>query len=170
VLYYSPLTQTSMSKDLVSKYLAGILKSVTLYTKQSSSIWEWLTNQNLIQEEIKRRLNSGNACYHLVHNLLSSHLMSKSLKIRIYKTILPLVLYGCETRSLTLRKDHRLKAFDNRVLTNIWTEDWWSDEGVEKTAWGAYDMYSLPRTIGIIKSRRMKWMGQVAWIGEKRNA
>jgi hypothetical protein len=74
-----------------------------------------VTNQNLIQEEIKRRLNSGNACYHLVQNLLSSRL-SKNLKIRIYKTIiLPLVLYGCETWSLTLRKEHRLRVFGNRI-------------------------------------------------------
>jgi hypothetical protein len=57
-----------------------------------------VTNQNLIQEEIKRRLNSGNACYHSVWNLLSSRLLSKNLKIRIYKTIiLPVDLYGCET-------------------------------------------------------------------------
>jgi hypothetical protein len=50
----------------------------------------------LIHEEIKRRLNSGNACYHSVQNLLSSRLMSKNIKIRIYKTIiLPVVLYGC---------------------------------------------------------------------------
>jgi hypothetical protein len=56
-----------------------------------------VTNQNLIQEEIKRRLKSGNACYHSVQNLLSSSLLSKNVKIRIYKTIiLPVVLYGCE--------------------------------------------------------------------------
>jgi hypothetical protein len=54
-----------------------------------------VTNQNLIQEEMKRRLNSGNACYHSVQNLLSSRMLSKKLKIRIYTTIiLPLVLYG----------------------------------------------------------------------------
>jgi hypothetical protein len=56
-----------------------------------------VTNQNLIQEEIKRRLNSDNACYHSVQNL-SSRLLSKNVKIRIYKTIiLPVVLYGCES-------------------------------------------------------------------------
>jgi hypothetical protein len=67
-----------------------------------------VTNQNLIQEEIKRRLNSGNACYHSVQNLLSSHLLSKNVKIRIYKTIiLPLVLYGCDTWPLILREEHR---------------------------------------------------------------
>jgi hypothetical protein len=57
-----------------------------------------LTNQNSIQDEIKSRLKSGNACCHSVQNLLSSCLLSKNLKIKIYRTvILPFVLYGCET-------------------------------------------------------------------------
>jgi len=61
-----------------------------------------LTNQNSIQEEIKSRLKLGNACYHSVQNLLSSNLLIKNLKIEIYRTIiLPVVLYGCETWSLT---------------------------------------------------------------------
>jgi hypothetical protein len=77
-----------------------------------------VANQNEIQEEIKRRLNSGNAWYLLVHNLPSSHLISKDLKIRIYKTIiLPVVLYGCETWSLSLREDHKLS--ENKVLRRI---------------------------------------------------
>ena len=64
-----------------------------------------LTSQNSIQEEIESRLKLGNACYHSVQNLLSSSLLSKNLKIKIYKTIiLPVVLYGCETLSLTLRE------------------------------------------------------------------
>jgi hypothetical protein len=70
------------------------------------------TNQNLIQEEIKRRLNSGNACYHSVQNLFSSRLLSKNVKIRIHKTIiLPVVLYGCETWSLILREENKLRIF-----------------------------------------------------------
>jgi hypothetical protein len=72
-----------------------------------------VTNQNLIQEEIKRRLNSGNACYHSVQKRLSSHVLSKNVKIRIYKTIiLAVVLYGCETWSPTLREEHRLRVFE----------------------------------------------------------
>jgi hypothetical protein len=68
-----------------------------------------VTNQNLIQEEIKRRMNSGNACYHSIQNLLSS---------QIYKTtILPVVLYGCETWSLTLRE------FENGAEEDIWTKE-----------------------------------------------
>jgi hypothetical protein len=76
-----------------------------------------LTDQNSIQEEIKSRLKLGNACYHSVLNLLSSRLLSKNLKIKIHKTIiLPVVLYGCETWSLTLREERRLRVFENRVL------------------------------------------------------
>ena len=57
-----------------------------------------LTNQNSIVEEIKSGLKSGNACYHSVQNLLSSRLLTKNLKIKVYRTIiLPVVLYGCET-------------------------------------------------------------------------
>jgi hypothetical protein len=79
-----------------------------------------VTNQNLIQEEIKRRLNSCNACYHSVQNLLSSRLLSKNVKVRIYKTIiLPMVLYGCKTWSLTVREEHKLRVFENRVLRRI---------------------------------------------------
>ena len=65
-----------------------------------------LTNQNSIAEEIMSRLSSRNACYHSVQNLLSSRLLPKNLKIKIYRTkILHVVLYGCETWSLTLREE-----------------------------------------------------------------
>jgi hypothetical protein len=79
-----------------------------------------VTNQNVIREEIKRRLNFGNACYHSAQKLLSSRLLSKNVKVRIYKTIILLVvLYGCETWSLTVRKEHKLRVFENRVLRRI---------------------------------------------------
>ena len=79
-----------------------------------------LANQNSIQEEIKRKLKSGNACYHSVQKLLSSSLLSSNLMIKIYRTIiLPVVLYGCETWLLTLREEHRLRVFENRVLRRI---------------------------------------------------
>jgi hypothetical protein len=71
-----------------------------------------VTNQNLIQGVIKRRLNSGIP--------LSSRLLSKNVKIGIYKTIiLPVVLCGCETWSLTLKEEHRLRVFENSVLRRI---------------------------------------------------
>jgi hypothetical protein len=63
-----------------------------------------ITDQNDIDYEIKSRLNSGNVCHYSVKNLFSSRLISKNLKIKMYKTvILPIILYGCETWSLTLR-------------------------------------------------------------------
>ena len=79
-----------------------------------------LANENSIPEEIKSRRRSGNACYHSVQNLLSSRLLSKNLKIKIYRTIIfPVVLYGCETWSLTLRKERRPRVFENMVLRRI---------------------------------------------------
>jgi hypothetical protein len=66
-----------------------------------------LTDQNCMQEEIKSRLNSGNACYHSVQSLLSSRHLSRNVKVKSYKTVILLVvLYGCETWSLTLREEH----------------------------------------------------------------
>jgi hypothetical protein len=110
-----------------------------------------LTNQNSIQEEIKRRLKSGNACYHSVQSLLSSSLLSnacyhsvqsllsssllsKNLKIKIYGTlILPVVLYGRETWSLTVREELRLRVFENRVLRRIFgPEEGRGNGGMEK--------------------------------------
>ena len=80
-----------------------------------------LTNQNSIPEEIKSRLRSGNASYHSVQNFLSSRLLSENLKIKIYRTIiLPVVLYGCETWSLTLREERRPRVFENKVLRRIY--------------------------------------------------
>ena len=62
-------------------------------------------------------MRSGNACYHSVQNLLSSRLLSKNLKIKIYRTIiLPVALYGCKTWSLKLREERKLRVFENMVL------------------------------------------------------
>ena len=79
-----------------------------------------LTNQNSTQEEITNRLKSTISCYHSMQNLLFSILLSKNMKIKIYRTIiLPVVLYGCETWSVTLREEGRLKVLENRVLRKI---------------------------------------------------
>jgi hypothetical protein len=79
-----------------------------------------LTNQNSIAVDFKSRLRSGNARYYSVQKLLSSRLLSKKLKIKIYRTIiLPVVLYGCETWSLTLREERKRRVFENKVLRRI---------------------------------------------------
>jgi hypothetical protein len=132
-----------------------------------------ITNQNLIQEEIKRRPNSGHACYYSGQNLFSSRMLSKNIKVRIQKTIiLPVVLNGCETWSLTLREEHRLGVFENRVLRRIFgpkrdeeTEGWRKLHNEE-----LHKLYSSRSIIRIMKSRRMRWTGNVARIGAKRNA
>jgi hypothetical protein len=72
-----------------------------------------------MHEEIKSRINSGNACNHSVQSLSSSCLLSRNIKVDISKTIILPVLYGCETSSLTLREEHRLRVFENRVLRRI---------------------------------------------------
>jgi len=93
-----------------------------------------LTNQNSIQEEIKIRLKSGNACYHSVQNLLSSSVLSKDTKIKTYRTIiLHVVLYGCEAWSLTLREEHRLRVFENRAMRRIFGPKRDEITGMEET-------------------------------------
>jgi hypothetical protein len=73
-----------------------------------------VTIQNLIQEEIRRRLNSGNAGYHSVHNLCLLVRCLKTLKIKMYESlILPVDFYGCETWSPKLREELRLRVFSS---------------------------------------------------------
>ena len=121
-------------------------------------------SQNSIHEEIKSRLKSGNACYHSAQNLLSSSLLSKNIKIEIYRTvILPVVLYGCVTWSLTLREEHRMRVSKNRVLSRIFgpKRDEVTGEWRKLHNEGLNDLYS-PNINGVIKSRSMRWMGHVA--------
>jgi hypothetical protein len=129
-----------------------------------------LTNQNDIHDEIKSRLNSGNVCYYSVQNLLSSRLISKNLKIKIYKTIiLPFALHGCKTWTLTLGEEHRLRVFENRVLRKISgskTEEDGSWRKVHNDE--LHDLYSSPNIVRVIKLRRIRWVEHVACMGEGR--
>jgi hypothetical protein len=83
-----------------------------------------VTNDNFIQEEYKRRLNSGNACCHSVKNLLSSNLQSRNTNIGMHKIVIVTVLYGCETWSLTLGEGHGLRVFENKMLREYLYQRW----------------------------------------------
>ena len=79
-----------------------------------------VTNAKDIREEIIFRINMGNACFYSLEKILFSRLLSKKLKVNTYKTIiLPDVLYACETWSLTLKEEQRLREFENKVLRKI---------------------------------------------------
>jgi hypothetical protein len=98
--------------------------------------------------------------------IIRCSLLSKNLKIKI----LPVVLYGCETWSLTLREEHRLRVFENKVLREIFgpkrdvvTGEWRKLHNKELN-----DLHSLLNIVQVIKSRRMGWVGHVAGMGERR--
>jgi len=102
---------------------------------------------------------------------LSSNLLPKKLKIKIYRIIiLPVVLYGCETWSLILREERRLRVFENRVFRRVFgpmrdevTGEWRKLHNEELC-----DLYSLPNIVRVVKSRRMTWAGHVAHMGQGR--
>jgi hypothetical protein len=98
-------------------------------------------------------------------------LLSKIIKYKIYRTIILLVVfYRCETWSLTLSWEHRLKVFEKRVLRRIFGLKW---DKVTR-GWrklhndGFNDLYSSPNIVRVTKSRRIRWTGHVARMGERR--
>jgi hypothetical protein len=96
----------------------------------------------------------------------------KNLKIKIYKTvILPVALYGCETWSLTLGEEHRLGVFENSMLRKIFGPKRVEDGSLRKLHNDElHSLYSSPNIVRVIKSRRMRWAGHVARMGEGRGA
>ena len=108
-----------------------------------------------------------------MQSLLSSRLLSKNLKTKIYRTIiLPVVLFGCEAWSLTAREERKLRVFENMVLRRIFgprrdevTGEWRRLHNEELNG-----LYTSPNIVRMIKSRRIRWAGHVARMGEERGA
>jgi hypothetical protein len=111
------------------------------------------------------------SCYYSDQNIMSSRLISKNLKIRIYKTvILPVVLCGCETWSIASRKEHGLRVFENRMLRKIF-----GPRREEDRSWRKLNndellsLHSSPNVVRVTESRKMRWAGHVALKGEGRD-
>jgi hypothetical protein len=110
---------------------------------------------------------------HLQTYINKARSLFKNVKIKIYRTIIiPVVLYGCESWSLTLREECRLRVFENRVQRRIFgpkrdevTGEWRRLHNKELHA-----LYSSPCIIRVIKSRRLRWAGHMARMGERRGA
>jgi len=121
----------------------------------------------------KARASASGLCYHSVQNLLSSSLLSKNIKIKIYRTIImPFVVYGCETWSLTLKKERKLRVFEKMVLRIIFgskrdevTGEWRKLHNEELNV-----LYCSTIIVRVTKSRRMRSVGHVARMGERRGA
>jgi hypothetical protein len=127
-------------------------EDVTKFTSLETT----LTDHNYVHEDIKSGLHLRNGCYRSVQSLLSSRLLSRNVKVKIYKTIIfPVVLYGCETWSLILGEELSLRLFENRVLKRLFgpkmdevTLEWIKLHNEE-----LHILYSSPNIIRQIKSR-----------------
>jgi hypothetical protein len=159
ITYFQPKSGQNQNIRIANESFENVAKFKYLRTT--------LTNQNDVHDEINIRLNSGNACSYSVQNLLFSRLISKKVKIKIYKTvILPVVLYGWETWSLTLREEHRLRVFENRVLRKIFGPKMEEDGSWRKLHNDElHSLYYLPNKERVTQSRRMRWVGHVARMG-----
>jgi len=130
-----------------------------------------ITDQNCIKEDMKSRLRAGNGCCHSVQNVLYCSLLYKNLKIKIDRIIiLPLSFNGCKTWSLTLKEKRRQRAFENRMLSRIFGSkrdevagEWRKLHNEELT-----EVYCSPNIVRMTNSRRMRWEGNAACMGEEK--
>jgi hypothetical protein len=159
----------SCSQKIGQKHSIKIVKRSFANVTKFKYLGTTLAGQNCMHEEVKSRLNSGNACNH--SSLLSSHVLSRNLKVKIFKTIiLSVILYWCETWSVILREEHRLRVFEKRVLRRIFgpKRDEVMGEWRKLHSGELHNLYLSPG-IRQIKSRRMRWAGHGACMGEGRN-
>jgi len=128
-----------------------------------------LMTQNAFQKEIKSRMESGNACYHSVQNLLSCSLLSKNIKMKIYRkyNLACCFVWVWNVVAHIEGKRHRLSVFENRVLRRIFgpKRDEVTGDGRKLYNEELYDVYCSPNIVRVIKWRRMRWAGHVARMG-----
>ncbi|KAJ4448229.1 hypothetical protein ANN_10243 [Periplaneta americana] len=169
------MKQHEMSRQLVNWRVSCPRKWCDVRKQNMKAVLKVLRRLPNIQAD---RLQFGIAkCrnYYKSENLCPLNLLSKNLKVRIYKTVilcLSIVLYGCETWTLTLREEQRLRRCENKVLRKIFeakrdevTGEWRKLHNAELHA-----LFSSPDIIRNIKSRRLRWAEHVARMGESRNA
>ena len=126
-----------------------------------------------MHREIKLRLNSENACYYALQGLVSTQLLSKNIKLKIYKTlILPVILYGFDTWTLTLREETILQVFENKFLSKIFGPKRDDQIGEWRRLHNGelYDLYGKPDIIRIVMSCKLRWTGHVTRMGNERDA
>ena len=146
-----------------TSYSTNLLCAVWEIT--SKNLGSLVTYQNSVQDEVKYKLKAGNLCYYSVQTILSSRLLSKNLKIKVYKTIiLPVVLFGCEAWSLTLREERRLRG--------IWKQDpeanIWAQEGCEGE-WRRFhneELHNLYRSPNILRVIKLRWLRSAGYIAK----
>jgi hypothetical protein len=126
---------------------------------------------NDIEEEVKTRIMQGNRCFYALKHLFTSSLVSRNTKLRLFKTIIrPIVMYGCETWSLTQKQDERLATFERKVLRSICGAVCEQGRWRIRTNRELAIIFGEETISGAIKSARLRWAGHVARMDQNRNA
>ncbi|KAI5646743.1 hypothetical protein NE865_00998 [Phthorimaea operculella] len=131
-----------------------------------------VTDMNTREEEIDIRIQNALRCSAALHKVLVSKLLSRRTKIRIYKTVIrPILMYGCETWTLTLKEENKLLVAERKILRKIL--------GPVKNLDGSYrvrknaeieDLVAEPNIIGETKAHRLRWLGHIERMEEDRSA
>ena len=169
-IIHSQIRYASTNYPLLRQRALGLLHSTSFHKIRPledlgmpSSPWEKI--------QVGRQYwNVAYRGYHSVQNLLSARLLSKNLKIKIHWTIiLSVILYRCETWSLTLWEERKLTVFENTVLRRIFgpRRDEVTGEGRRLHNEELNDLYCSPNIVRVIKWRRMRWVGHVVGMGEE---
>lgn len=130
-----------------------------------------ITDRNTREEEIEIRIQNALRCSAALHKVLVSKLLSRSTKIRIYKTVIrPILMYGCEAWTLTLKEENRLLVAERKILRKILGFVLRPD-GSRRVLKNAEieELVCQPNIIGETKAHRLRWLGHMERMGEDRS-